>query len=242
MIGMAVSRHLDRRRSAMFDTLVVSGARSSNLRHHLPASLFSLVTHALVAYGAVKATERRESPLDVLPDTRLVYLGQTRPEPPSPAPAPPREAFRSLIPAVAVPTSIPPIEPDEPFDPRDYSGVGVELDVVSRAGTPGPVALMDVFEVTDIDEPPEAISFPPPEYPRAQLLARIEGSVLMQAVIDTTGRAEPASILVVGPADRALARSAREAMRRALFRPGRIHGLAVRVLVQMPVRFVMPRD
>jgi TonB family protein len=91
------------------------------------------------------------------------------------------------------------------------------------------------------DEPPVRVSFPPPEYPRALQEARIEGIVVLEAVIDTLGHPEPASIKVLSSSNRAFEGAARDALRRALYRPGRVQGQRVRVLVYQPIKFQVPK-
>jgi TonB family protein len=73
------------------------------------------------------------------------------------------------------------------------------------------------------------------------LEARIEGTVTLEAVIDTTGHAEPNSIKVISSTNRAFEAPAKDGLRKALFRPGRVRGQAVRVLVHLPLRFVIPK-
>ena len=101
--------------------------------------------------------------------------------------------------------------------------------------------MAELFVEAVVDEPPERISFPPPEYPRMLQEAHIEGQVVLEAVIDTTGHAEPNSIKVISSTNRAFEVPAKDALRRALFRPGRVRGRPVRVLVHLPIRFVIPK-
>jgi len=226
----------------VFDTLIVSKPQKRGLGQRLPGSLFSLVTHGLLIYGAVQATMKGDlGAVEAALDTNMVFLEEEKqePEPEPEAPPPPPKGFQTLMAPVDIPTSIPPINLNEKFDPRQFSGVGVELGVAEGV-VGGPVDLTQIFVEAVVDEPPERISFPPPEYPRILLEARVEGTVVLEAVIDTTGHAEPPSIKVVSSTNRAFEAPARESMRKALFRPGRVRGQAVRVLVQMPLRFVIP--
>jgi TonB family protein len=105
----------------------------------------------------------------------------------------------------------------------------------------GPADLTQVFIEAVVDEPPLSISFPQAEYPRMLLEARIEGSVVLEAVIDTLGHPEPGSIRVLSSTNRGFEAPARAAFGRALFRPGRVRGQKVRVLVRQPLRFALPR-
>jgi len=79
---------------------------------------------------------------------------------------------------------------------------------------------------------------PPPAYPDLLRAAGIQGRVVLQAVIDTLGRAEGAAV-VVESSNRGFDAAALAYVRRALFRPGRVHGRAVRVLIRLPIDFTL---
>ena len=223
----------------MFDVLIESKPQRRGLKGRLGQGTFSLLVHGTLIYGAVVATMKAgEQVQEAIMDTTMVFLEEEQqPEEPAPPPPPPK-GFQTLLAPVDIPTSIPAIDLNERFDPRDFTGVGVELGVAT--GLQGPIDLTQVFVEAVVDEPPERISFPPPEYPRILLEAGVEGTVVLEAIIDTTGHAEPPSIKVVSSTNRAFEAPARDAMRRALFRPGRVRGQPVRVLVHMPLRFVIP--
>ena len=65
----------------------------------------------------------------------------------------------------------------------------------------------------------------------------VEGVVVMQGVVDTTGRIERESVEVIESSQRAFDGPALQLLRRCIFRPGRVRGQAVRVLIQLPVQF-----
>lgn len=228
----------------MFDTLIVSNPKKKgNLTRRLSDSSFSIVTHGVLIYLAVQATlgAGLDNAVGGL-DTNMVYIEEKQEEkPPEPeAPPPPPKGFQTLMAPINIPTSIPPINLNETFDPRNFTGVGVDMGTAKGVDT-GPVDLTQVFIEAVVDEPPERISFPPLDYPRMLLEARIEGSVVLEAVIDTLGHAEPPSIKVVSSTNRAFEAPAKEGLRRALFRPGRVRGQPVRVLVHLPLRFQIPK-
>lgn len=226
----------------MFDTLIVSKPAKVGLKGRLGGSTFSLVTHGVLIYLAIEATlsaglQSAGSQID----TNMVFIEQKEEKPQEPeAPPPPPKGFQTLMAPINIPTSIPPINLNETFDPRNFTGVGVEMGVAKGVDT-GPVDLTQVFIEAVVDEPPERISFPPLDYPRMLLEARIEGTVTLEAVIDTTGHAEPNSIKVISSTNRAFEAPAKDGLRKALFRPGRVRGQAVRVLVHLPLRFVIPK-
>jgi protein TonB len=80
-----------------------------------------------------------------------------------------------------------------------------------------------------------------PDYPDLLRQAGIEGTVLIEVIIDTTGHSEPASLKVVNSTNRAFELAAKEAVLKSLYRPGRVRGQAVRVLVQVPINFGIRR-
>lgn len=226
----------------MFDTLIVSKPAKAGLKGRIGGSTFSLVTHGVLIYLAIEATLSAglQSAGNQI-DTNMVFIEQKEEKPQEPeAPPPPPKGFQTLMAPINIPTSIPPINLNETFDPRNFSGVGVEMGVAKGVDT-GPVDLTQVFIEAVVDEPPERISFPPLDYPRMLLEARIEGTVTLEAVIDTTGHAEPNSIKVISSTNRAFEAPAKDGLRKALFRPGRVRGQAVRVLVHLPLRFVIPK-
>jgi TonB family protein len=69
----------------------------------------------------------------------------------------------------------------------------------------------------------------------------VSGRVLVQFVVDTSGRVERNSIVVQLSAHPMFSESVRQVLARARFRPGRSRGALVRVLVEMPVVFEVRR-
>ena len=94
-----------------------------------------------------------------------------------------------------------------------------------------------VYSEATVDEPVEIVSVPPLEYPPALRQAGLQGRVTVQAVIDTLGRAEPASLKVITRPNTAFDKSALAYVLHAVFRPARVKGRAVRVLIKVPVDY-----
>lgn len=84
---------------------------------------------------------------------------------------------------------------------------------------------------------PELLTGPLPTYPDLLRQAGIEGQVLLEAVVDSTGRVQAASISVVLATNPGFVEPARQALRRTLFRPARVNGRAVSMLVRVPFAF-----
>src|SRR5438046_5978341 len=126
----------------------------------------------------------------------MVFLNQQEKQPDQPPP--PQldmqlKGFQTVVAPTDIPTNIPPINLQEHFDPKDYTGTGVEggigTGIVPDAG--------QVFMESVVEERPEVLSGPALNYPDLLRQAGVQGRVLVQAIIDTSGRAEPPSVKVI---------------------------------------------
>lgn len=225
----------------MFDNLIESG-RKPEKKRLFGVGFASISIHAGLIGGAVWATLGANAANDkVLADTTMVFLNQQQeqkpPEQQVVMPDVPLKGFQTVVAPDIIPTSIPQINLTEHFDPKDYSGTGVEGGVAN-----GLVPNSDAIYTTAIvEEQPELLSGPHPAFPELLKQAQIQGRVIVQAVIDTAGRAEPNSIKVLQSPNPGFNPSAIDAVRRSLFRPARVHGRAVRVLIQIPYDFKITR-
>ena len=212
----------------------------------------SVVVHALLIALAVLATRpAADAAPDEATDTTLILLtarGSMRPPPPldqPPAalrsvrnlPAPPK-GFQTVVAPVEMPVAIPPIDLAERFDPRDFSGVGVEGGAFDGlTGGIDPSATGDVIPEYLADEPPERLSGPRLKYPEILRQAGIQGFVVVGFIVDTAGRAEPESITVLGTTEAGFNFSAMDLVRRSRYRPGRVRGKPVRTRATLRVEF-----
>ncbi|NUO65508.1 MAG: energy transducer TonB [Gemmatimonadaceae bacterium] len=76
-----------------------------------------------------------------------------------------------------------------------------------------------------------------PRYPEALRAARVTGLVTVRFVVDTSGRADMRSLVVVESPNDQLTDAVRAALRGTRFTPGRVRGRAVPTLVQRSFRF-----
>jgi periplasmic protein TonB len=239
----------------VFDTLIVSNPEGKGIRRGVPGTMWSIVLHTVLIFAAVKATMKAEQIVqDVIADTTMVFLTEEQepepePEPEEPQPQqivslnPPPKGFQTVDAPIDIPTDIPPIDLSERFDPRDFTGTGVEGGVFSGVeGGTGPVDLSQTFLEAAVDEPPERLSGPNPRYPEMLRQAGIEGQVVLEFVIDTTGRVEENSIKILNSTNKAFEGPARDVIQRSIYRPGRVRGVAVRVLVQQAISFNIQRE
>ncbi len=95
----------------------------------------------------------------------------------------------------------------------------------------------EVFMEAIVEEKPSVLSGPQPQYPELLRQAGIQGRVMVQAIIDTSGRAEPPSLKVISSPNPGFDQPAKTYVLKALFRPARVHGRAVRVLINIPIDF-----
>jgi TonB family protein len=117
-------------------------------------------------------------------------------------------------------------------------------DSVARASGSGPVAVERIRGDTSapggarvVDQNPDVVSGPVPQYPEHLLRASASGRVLPAGILDTIGHIEPASILVIESPHDDFAREARHYFERATFRPAVIGGTPVRACVTLPMEF-----
>lgn len=88
-----------------------------------------------------------------------------------------------------------------------------------------------------LTEKPRVLSGPSLRYPEYLRRSRVQGRVIVAAVVDTSGQAERGSIKIVESPHRDFSRQATYYLEKARFRPGRIGTHPVRVCVEMPVEF-----
>jgi periplasmic protein TonB len=220
----------------VFDVLIES-KRQTNRKKAYSVGFVSLVIHTAVIAGAVYATlQAGESDTGVRVDTAMVFIDQQQQKPPEQQPVQldvPLKGFQTVIAPDVIPTNIPPVNLSEKFDPKDYSGSGVEGGLSTGMVPTG----NEVFLEAIVEEKPSVLSGPPPQYPELLRQAGIQGRVMVQAIIDTTGRAEGTSIKIVSSPNPGFDPPAKNYVLKALFRPARVHGRAVRVLINIPIDF-----
>ena len=245
----------------MFENLIESKAKRTRT---FGQTVLSVLIHGGIIFAAVKATQGvaetvREKPVD----TTMVFLKPPEPKPPPPPPEPeraqvpkletpppevvvappPPRGFQTVAPPVEIPKGIPPIDLSEkPFDPRDFTGKGVEGGRASGVVGAPPIEKAEpppgeVFVEAQLDDPVRAISIPMPRYPPLLASAGIQGRVEMQYIVDTTGHAERNSFKVLKTTHQAFVEPAKEAIMKGVFKPARYRGRPVRQLVQQAISF-----
>lgn len=85
----------------------------------------------------------------------------------------------------------------------------------------------------------DVLSGPLPVYPDLLRQAGVQGRVVLEAVVDTTGRVLASSILVVSATNPGFVASARQALLATLFRPAMVDGKPIRMRVRIPYEFAI---
>jgi len=225
----------------VFNNLIESN-RKSNKKGAFGLGVVSLIGHSAIVLAAGVATlTAGEKQDDTVVDTAMVFLNQEEQKKPEEQPpvvdVPQLKGFQTVVAPTDIPTNIPPINLQEHFDPKDYTGTGVEGGIGTGIVPSGD----QVFMESVVEERPELLTRPPLQYPDLLRQAGVQGRVLVQAIIDTSGRAEPASVKVIQSPNPGFDQSAKNLILKALFRPARVHGRAVRVLVNLPIDFTISK-
>jgi protein TonB len=217
-------------------------------------ALVSVAAHATVVILAVVATGSAtprppaERPTEIL----IAIPRPERPTPPAPSvPTPPGGVVTagddmgppSLPPIADIVPGIPPVDLGaSPTLGEDFArpdmGRGGEGSVAGedRSGVPGPAWGWQVDRVAIL-----ASGNSVPRYPEALKQYGVEGEVLAQFVVDTTGRVEPGSITILRADHDLFAHAVREALRGMRFVPAEAGARKVRQLVQLPFSFALDR-
>ncbi|MES2124039.1 MAG: energy transducer TonB [Gemmatimonadota bacterium] len=232
----------------MFENLIESKPKKEQSTGQL---ILSVIFHVLLIFGAVKATQgAAETVKKLLADSTAVFIKPPDPPPPPPpdqpppdqvvARNPPPQGFQTIVPPKEIPTEIPPVDLNQKFNAKDFSGKGVEGGIARGVvGGTGPVDIVsgESFTVDQVDDPVQYLDGPLPAYPPVLKTAGIEGKVSLRFIVGTDGRVEGGTIQVLSSTNKAFEAPAIEAIKKSRFKPAKIRGAPVRQLVDQAVRF-----
>ncbi len=238
----------------MLNNLLESKAKKQK---RLGGSLFSIIFHAAVVVALVVVTAnagiKNEKPKEEKVD--FVEVKKDEPKPPEPdkpppppdatvAPPPPK-GFQVLSAPVEIPNVIPDIDLSKKVtDEADFSGKGVAGGTSKGVeGAKGPVPQGDqpYFDF-QVEKPVVAApGSQGPSYPDMLRSAGIEGQVLAQFVVDTTGKADMTTFKALKSDNDLFTTSVKNALQRMRFLPAEVGGKKVKQLVQQPFQFSLNR-
>lgn len=173
-----------------------------------------------------------------------------KPEPPKPVTDQPRPEFTAPI-ETPVPTENVKVEPEAGVRPEDQFGSETGSDFGDPLGMEGGVeggvvggviggVLGGVLggtgtgPVLDYDAPPRPIKITRPQYPQEAFIKKVEGTVVVEILIDASGRVVRARVLQSVPL---LDAAALQTVYQWVFQPAVKHGRPVATIAQAPVAF-----
>ncbi len=224
------------------------GSRSTVL---LSSALHVIVLGALVIVPVLFASDR-------LPDvaSMTAFVVAAPPVPPPPPPPPPPPAVDTPRQTVAANPDAAPVEAPSRIEPEPVgdvveatSGVeggvsgGVVGGIVTGLGAapppppPPPPPPRDPMRIGGDIRPPVLVHRVEPVYPDLAARARVEGTVILEAIIDEQGGVQSLKVLRSVPL---LDKAATAAVEQWRYSPVMLNGLPVRVILTVTVSFKMP--
>ena len=215
----------------------------SQSRYTVP---LSLAAHALAVLAVVGATILGPVVLPGLASDDIKYTLITVPPapPPPPSPVSPARATPPVNPDAAPLEAPPDIRPETPrqFELPDVSsavpglvpGGNVIDTIVGDPPPPPPPAEQKPVRPVGSIRPPTKLHDVAPVYPALALAARQQGIVILEAIIDTTGRVQSARVLKGFPL---LNDAAITAVSQWVYTPTLLNGVPVPVVMTVTVNF-----
>lgn len=239
----------------MFDNLIESKAQKQKRAAGL---MWSFVIHAAIISGAVYATYRVGSALEKPKAEKVNFVTVKKDEPPPPKEqpkppppvvmkAPPPKGFQVLTAPIKIPDVLPDIDLSKKVtDANDFSGKGVEGGFAKGIGNgPAPKAVDEnqtYFEFQVEKQVSPYPGNPAPRYPDMLRSANVEGEVLAQFVVDTTGRADMSTFKVLKTTHDLFTNAVKASLPNMKFYPAEVGGKKVKQLVQMPFQFNLTKS
>ncbi|MBY0489859.1 MAG: energy transducer TonB [Gemmatimonadaceae bacterium] len=218
----------------------------------------SILLHTAVVIALVIVTKNagivNEKPKEEKVD--FVEVKKDEPKPPEPekpppppdavAAPPPPKGFQVLTAPVEIPNVIPDIDLSKKVtDEADFSGKGVAGGIAKGVeGGKGPVIQNADQPYFDFQVEKPVVMAPGtqgPAYPDMLRTAGIEGTVLAQFVVDTTGRADMGTFKALKSDNDLFTSAVKNALQRMRFLPAEVGGRKVKQLVQQPFQFSLNR-
>jgi protein TonB len=204
----------------------------------------SVVFHVLVGSFAIYATATAGVITErAKPEKVVIFDNNKTPEPSRPLKVivpPLRELSPELRAPNDIPDEIPEVDLTKQITNEDqWVGRGSSE---TKAGSPAPTNVGDTFLDNQVEKQAAVIpGSPAPRYPEVLTSAGIEGQVLVEFVIDTTGRADMTTFKVLKSDHEAFTDEVRGALPRMRFSPAEIGDRKVREQVQLPFAFALNR-
>jgi len=238
----------------MFDNLIESKASKQK---RAGGTLLSVVLHAVLISAAVVATLHANQELDKPKAEKVEFVTVKKDEPPPPKDvpkppppdvvmkAPPPKGFQVLTAPIKIPDVLPDIDLSKKVtNEEDFTGKGVAGGIAKGVvgGTPAPVNDNQTYFEFQVEK--QVSPYPNqggPRYPDMLRSANVEGEVLAQFVVDTTGRAEMSTFKVLKSSHELFTQAVRNVLPQMRFYPAEIGGRKVKQMVQQPFTFALTK-
>jgi TonB family protein len=194
--------------------------------------------HASIVTAGIVATQRAAQ--SVLEPTTVQVIHYVEPAARPVHSIPSRPPIGGLPNTFSVPLPTLPPLPSTMFDPSLVTPTNPEIGVGLPIGTVPTVPTNGVFTSQAVDRIVAALrTNPQPAYPPSLRAANVEGDVLVRFVVDTAGRVERNSIVVLRTTHELFAEAVRAWLPQTRYQPAQAAGLPVRQLVEQRVGFAL---
>jgi protein TonB len=238
----------------MFNNLLESKAKK---QRSLGGTIFSVIFHSAIGAAAVYATANAAIEAEKPKEEKVEFVEMKKDEPPPPknepppppppdvavAPPPPK-GFQVLAAPVEIPDVIPDVDLSKKVvDEADFSGKGVQGGVAKGVvGGSGPVVSDQPYFEFQVEKPVvPAPGNQGPRYPEILKSANVEGEVLAQFVVDTSGRVEIGTFKVLKSSHELFTQAVKTSLQSAKYLPAEVGGRRVKQLVQQPFQFQLTK-
>jgi protein TonB len=233
----------------VFNNLIESKPQKTR---SLGSTLFSLALHAVIIGMSVLATKQVADAVaeEVVQKVDFVEIKKDEPPPPDTppppdvvAPPPIAKGFQVLTAPINIPDVIPEIDLSKKLtNEADFSGRGVAGGIAAGVvGGTAPVSDQPYFDF-QVEKPVAPVpGTGSPRYPDILRSASVEGEVLAQFVVDTTGRVEVSTFKVIRKSHDLFEAAVRSALPQMRFLPAEVGGRKVKQLVQQPFVFALQK-
>ena len=238
----------------MFNNLLESKAKKQK---SVGGTVFSVILHSVIIAGAVYATAQAAVQAEKPKEEKVEFVEMKKDEPPPPknepppppppdvavAPPPPK-GFQVLTAPVEIPDVIPEVDLSKKVtDEADFSGKGVAGGTSKGvAGGTGPVVQDQPYFEFQVEKPVvPAPGNAGPRYPEILKSANVEGEVLAQFVVDTTGRVEMGTFKVLKSSHDLFTQAVKTSLQNAKYLAAEVGGKKVKQLVQQPFQFQLTK-
>lgn len=210
----------------------------------------SLLAHLAVVVPILLVTIYAHDLLPIPPSSIVLIAA-----PEMPAPPPPPMRSEAKLPDRPVNSDAAPLEPPESITPEagiEYADP-VTVDVGVEHGVPGAATITEIAPSPPPPppdppkpvrpggkiKPPERIRNVLPTYPPIAQAARVQGMVILEALIDTDGRVQDVRVL---RSIQLLDQAAIDAVRQWRYTPTELNGVPVPVIMTVTVQFTLNQE